>query len=291
MTPGQMLRSLFARTNKITQLVGVVNAYNAILAGSVGFEALYLSGAGVANASLGLPDLGLTNLNDVLEDLRRITRVTSLPILVDVDTGWGGPLNVKRTFSEISRQGAAGAHIEDQTSDKRCGHLEGKRLVSEKEMVMRIESARLGRVYDDFMIIARTDAVTVEGVEKAISRAKGYEEAGADMIFAEAVSTLDDYRRFVDALSVPILANITEFGKTPLFTIQELASCGVKAAIYPLSGFRAMNFAAKRVFETIKNEGSQKSMIPNMQTRQELYKILDYEAQENFISKMSDDLN
>jgi methylisocitrate lyase len=262
------------------QVVGAVNAYAALLAGRAGFRALYLSGAGVANASYGLPDLGLTTLNDVLEDVRRISRVTALPLLVDADTGWGGAMMIGRTVREMTAAGAAGVHLEDQVQAKRCGHRPGKALVPAAEMVDRVRAAVDGRTDASFAVMARTDAYSVEGLSAAIERAGRYVEAGADMIFAEAMSSLDDYRRFTRETSVPVLANLTEFGKTPLFTLEEMRAAGVRMVLYPLSAFRAMSAAARRVYETIRREGTQTSALPLMQTRAELYDVLGYEAYE-----------
>lgn len=264
------------------QLAGAINAYCARLAERAGFRALYLSGAGVANASLGLPDLALTTLSDVLEDLRRITGATVLPVLVDADTGWGSPLMVARAVRELIRAGAAGCHLEDQVQAKRCGHRPGKVLAPAREMVARLKAAADGRTDPAFLVAARTDALAVEGLDGAIERAGRYVEAGADMIFLEAASSLEDYRRAARALKAPILANMTEFGTTPLFTLEELREAGVAAVIYPLSAFRAMSRAAERVYETIRREGTQRSVVEAMQTREELYAVLgyrDYERQ------------
>jgi methylisocitrate lyase len=257
-------------------VAGTINAYSALLAGRAGFRAIYLSGAGVANASHGIPDVGLTSLADVCEDIRRITRVTGLPLLVDADTGWD---NAARTVREMIRAGAAGCHIEDQVSAKRCGHLPGKRLVSAPVMCGRISAAARGRTDPKFVIMARTDAHATEGMEKAVSRAKAYVEAGADMIFAEALTTLAEYRAFTRAMGrVPVLANITEFGRTPLFTRSELRSAGVAMALYPLGAFRAMSRAAEGVYGAVRKHGTQKSVVGAMQTRAQLYEVLGYEA-------------
>jgi methylisocitrate lyase len=255
-------------------VAGVINAYAAILAKKTGFKALYLSGAGVANASFGLPDIGLTKLEDVLQDARRIVAGTPLPLLVDADTGWNDP---RGTVREMIKAGVAAIHIEDQVEAKRCGHLAGKQLVPATAMVKRIRAAVAGRTDPAFVIMARTDAVAREGLDAAISRACQYRDAGADMIFAEALTELDQYRRFADEVRVPILANITEFGKTPLFTTKQLASAGVGLALYPLSAFRAMSAAALRVYQTILNNGTQKRALSLMQTRAELYSFLNYE--------------
>ncbi|HVY82790.1 MAG TPA: methylisocitrate lyase [Steroidobacteraceae bacterium] len=258
------------------QAVGTVNAYCALLAERAGFRALYLSGAGVANASFGLPDLGMTSLNDVCEDVRRITAATAVPLLVDADTGWGGAFNIARTCAQLIKSGAGGMHLEDQVATKRCGHRPGKELVPAEEMVDRIKSAVDGRTDDAFIVMARTDAHAVEGQQAAVDRAGAYVEAGADMIFAEALTTLDEYRQFTSAVRVPVLANLTEFGKTPLFTVQELASVGVRMVLYPLSAFRAMSRAAETVYNAIRREGTQKNVVPLMQTRAELYETLGY---------------
>jgi len=258
------------------QIAGTVNAYSALLAEAAGFRAIYLSGAGVANASFGLPDLGMTSLDDVCEDVRRITAATDLPLLVDADTGWGGAFNIARTCAQLVKSGAAGMHLEDQVASKRCGHRPGKELVAAEEMADRIKSAVDGRTDPEFVIMARTDAHAVEGQQAAVDRALKYVEAGADMIFAEALTTLDEYRQFTSAVRVPVLANLTEFGKTPLFTTAELASVGVRLALYPLSAFRAMSRAALEVYGAIRREGTQKSVVPLMQTRAELYDTLGY---------------
>ncbi len=258
------------------QVVGTVNAYCALLAERAGFRALYLSGAGVANASFGLPDLGITTLNDVCEDVRRITQATPLPLLVDADTGWGGAFLIGRTIRELHRAGAAGCHLEDQVQAKRCGHRPGKTLVSSAEMCDRLKAAMDASPDDQFVIMARTDAHAVEGLTAAIDRAGAYVDAGAHMIFAEALTSLEDYRAFTQAISVPVLANITEFGKTPLFRTDELGASGVRLVLYPLSAFRAMNRAAERVYRTLRKEQSQASVLELMQTRDELYDVLGY---------------
>jgi len=262
------------------QVVGAVNAYTALLAERAGYRAIYLSGAGVANASFGLPDLGMTSLNDVCEDIRRITGATDVPLLVDADTGWGTAFNIARTVREMERAGAAALHLEDQVSAKRCGHRPGKALVSSTEMCDRIRAAADGRHDADFVIMARTDAHAVEGQAQAVERALAYVDAGADMIFAEALNTLDEYREFTAAVSVPVLANITEFGQTPLFTTDELAGAGVRLALYPLSAFRAMSAAALAVYETLRREGTQQAVVDTMQTRKELYEVLGYHEYE-----------
>ncbi|WP_020408747.1 methylisocitrate lyase [Hahella ganghwensis] len=262
--------------NKPLQVVGAINAYAAMMAERVGHQAIYLSGGGVANASYGLPDLGMTSLNDVLEDVRRITAATELPLLVDIDTGWGGAFNIARTIKEMIRAGAAAVHIEDQVAQKRCGHRPNKEIVSKSEMVDRIKAAVDARSDESFFIMARTDAFAQEGLEAAIDRAKACVEAGADGIFAEAVTELEHYRAFKEALNVPILANITEFGKTPLYNKEELAEAGADMVLYPLSAFRAMNKAALMVYESILTKGDQKEVVDLMQTRMELYDFLNY---------------
>jgi methylisocitrate lyase len=258
------------------QIVGTVNAYSALLAESAGFRAIYLSGAGVANASFGLPDLGMTSLNDVCEDVRRITSATEIPLLVDADTGWGGAFNIARTCQQLEKAGAAAMHLEDQVATKRCGHRPGKELVPAEEMVDRIKAAVDGRLGSDFILMARTDAHAVEGQQAALDRAAKYVEAGADMIFAEALTSLDEYKQFTSVIRVPVLANLTEFGQTPLFTTQELASVGVRLVLYPLSAFRAMSKAALEVYSAIRRDGTQKNVVPLMQTRTELYDQLGY---------------
>jgi methylisocitrate lyase len=268
------------------QIVGTVNAYSALLAERSGFRAVYISGAGVANASFGLPDLGMTSLDDVCEDVRRITSVTDLPLLVDADTGWGGAFNIARTCSQLIKAGAAGMHIEDQVAAKRCGHRPGKELVPAAEMVDRIKAAVDGRTDDAFVVMARTDAHAVEGQQAALDRAAQYVAAGADIIFAEALTTLDEYRQFTAAVPVPVLANLTEFGKTPLFTTQQLAAAGVRLVLYPLSAFRAMSRAALEVYGAIRRDGTQKSVIDLMQTRAELYDTLGYHDYEKKLDEL-----
>jgi len=268
------------------QVVGAVNAYSALLAERAGFRAMYLSGAGVANASFGLPDLGITSLNDVCEDVRRITSASDLPLLVDADTGWGAAFNISRTIADLIRSGAAACHLEDQVAAKRCGHRPGKALVSVDEMVDRIKAAVDGRTDAQFVIMARTDAHAVEGQQAAIDRASRYVAAGADMIFAEALTTLDEYREFTSKVKVPVLANITEFGKTPLFTVAELASAGAQLVLYPLSAFRAMSKAAETVYGAIRNEGTQKNVVDRMQTRTELYDVLGYHDYERKLDEL-----
>lgn len=277
---GQRLRQA-VRDERPLQVAGAVNAYAALLAERAGFRALYLSGAGVANSCFGLPDLGLTSLNDVCEEIRRITAATSLPLLVDADTGWGGALMIARTIRDMTRAGAGGCHLEDQVQAKRCGHRPGKALVSPEEMCDRIKAATDARSDDQFVIMARTDAHAGEGQQAAIERAQAYAAAGADMIFAEALHTLDEYRAFTSALGdVPVLANITEFGRTPLFTVEELRTAGVGLVLYPLSAFRAMSQAAESVYAAIRQHGSQQSVTGLMQNRAELYDVLDYHAYE-----------
>jgi methylisocitrate lyase len=284
-SPGARLRQA-VEDERPLQVVGTINALTALLAARAGFRAIYLSGAGVANASYGLPDLGMTSRDDVLADVRRITGVTELPLLVDVDTGWGNALAIGRTTSEMIRAGAAGMHLEDQVSAKRCGHRPGKALVSVAEMTTRVRAASESRTVDDFVIMARTDAAANEGVEAAIHRAAAYVEAGADMIFAEALTDLDQFRQFTSAVSVPVLANLTEFGRTPLFTLDEMRAAGVRLVLYPLSAFRAMNAAAARVYQELRERGTQQSVLDLMQTRDELYKILDYHRYEERIDKL-----
>jgi len=270
------------------QLVGVTNSYHALMAKTAGFKALYLSGSGVATASYGLPDLGMTTLDNVLEDVRRITSASELPLLVDVDTGWGGAFMIARMMKEMDRAGAAGVHIEDQIQAKRCGHRPGKQLVSTPEMCDRLKTAADAKEYDDFVLMARTDAIASEGVDAAIERSVAYVEAGADMIFAEAVTELSDFKKFKDAVTVPLLANLTEFGKTPAFTVEELASVSVDIALYPLTVFRAANKAAEKSLRVIRNEGTQQSVVGELQTRDELYEYLEYHTYE---SKLDDLFN
>ncbi len=268
------------------QIVGTINAYTALLAEKAGHKAIYLSGAGVANASFGLPDLAMTTLNDVCEDIRRIASATDLPLLVDADTGWGTALMISRTVREMTRAGAAACHFEDQVAEKRCGHRPGKALVESSEMCDRLKAATDGRIDDGFVIMARTDAHAVEGQQAAIERAVAYAEAGADMIFAEALTTVEEYTQFTDAVDVPVLANLTEFGKTPLFTTDEMAAAGVRMTLYPLSAFRAMSAAALSVYETIRNDGTQQASVDSMQTREELYEVLGYQAYEDKLDEL-----
>ncbi|RMG37901.1 MAG: methylisocitrate lyase [Gammaproteobacteria bacterium] len=268
------------------QCVGAINAYHARLAEATGFRALYISGGGVAAGSCGIPDLGITTMEDVLTDLKRITDVTDLPVLVDVDTGWGGAFNIARTVRSMIKCGAAAIHIEDQVAQKRCGHRPNKAIVPREEMVDRIKAAVDARTDPDFVIMARTDALAVEGMPSAIDRALACVEAGADMIFPEAMTELAQYREFVEAVKVPVLANITEFGATPLFTVEELASVGVSIALYPLSAFRAANAAALKVYRTLREEGSQQSVIDIMQSRAELYDFLGYHDYEKKLDEL-----
>jgi len=280
MSQGTLFRKAVAEHAPL-QIAGTVNAYCALLAERAGFKSLYLSGAGVANASFGLPDLGMTSLNDVLEDARRVTAASQLPLLVDADSGFGAAFNIARTTKEMIRAGVAAMHIEDQEEAKRCGHRPNKAIVSSAEMCDRIKAAVDGRDDEGFVVMARTDAVAREGVESAIERSRAYVEAGADMIFAEALTSLEDFRAFCAALEVPVLANMTEFGMTPTFTLDEFAETGVSMVLYPLSAFRAMSKAALSVYETILKAGTQKSLLDSMQTRDELYAVLDYHAYES----------
>jgi methylisocitrate lyase len=284
-TAGTRLRAA-VEAERPLQVVGTVNAYSALLAEREGFRAIYLSGAGVANASFGLPDLGMTSLNDVCEDVRRITSACELPLLVDADTGWGGAFNIARTCTDLIRSGAAGMHLEDQVSAKRCGHRPGKALVSAGEMVDRIKAAVDARTDASFVLMARTDAHAVEGQSAALDRGAAYVEAGADMIFAEALKTLAEYRQFTSALGAPVLANITEFGQTPLFTTAELASVGVRLVLYPLSAFRAAAKVALAVYGAIRREGTQKNVLNLMQTRTELYDVLGYHEYEQKLDEL-----
>lgn len=285
MSAGKRFREALKEESPL-KIVGTINAYSALQATKVGFKALYLSGAGVANASYGLPDLGMTGLEDVCIDIRRITSRVDTPLLVDADTGWGGAFNIARTVQEMTRAGAAGCHIEDQVAQKRCGHRPNKALVSKEEMCDRIKAAVDAKIDPDFVIMARTDAHASEGQAAAIERAKAYVEAGADMIFAEAIHTLKEYEEFTSVIKAPVLANITEFGATPMFTVEELASVGIKMVLYPLSAFRAMNKAALTVFETIAREGTQDSVLELMQTRKELYEMLDYHSYEDKLDQL-----
>jgi methylisocitrate lyase len=283
-TPGARLRRAVQEERPL-QVVGAINAYHAMMAERTGYRAIYLSGGGVAAASYGLPDLGVTSLNDVLEDVRRITYATPLPLLADADTGWGSAFNIARTVKEMIRAGAAGIHIEDQVQAKRCGHRPGKAIVPKEEMVDRVKAAVDART-DDFVIMARTDALAVEGMERAIERAVACVEAGADMIFPEAMTQLPQYEEFVKAVGVPVLANITEFGATPLYTTEQLGAVGVSLVLYPLSAFRAMNKAALAVYEAIRRDGTQQNVVDLMQTRMELYDFLGYHAFEQKLDEL-----
>ena len=282
---GKKFRKLVS-DNKPLQIVGAVNAYSAIMAEKVGHQSIYLSGGGVAASSLGVPDLGITSLADVLEDAKRITQVTSLPLLVDADTGWGGSLNIARCVREMINSDVAAIHIEDQVSQKRCGHRPNKAIVSTNEMLDRIKSAVDAKTDPNFVIMARTDALAIEGMESAIDKAKSFVEAGADMIFPEALNTIEQYREFSDALNVPILANITEFGQTPLFNKEELSDAGVDMILYPLSAFRAMSNAALNVYQHILKDGHQHNVLESMQTRDELYDFLNYHQYEKQLDEL-----
>ncbi len=285
LTAGGLLRRAVSQERPL-QVVGTINSYAALMAERAGFRALYLSGAGVANACHALPDLGITTLPDVLEEVRRITPAVALPLLVDVDTGWGGAFMIGRTMKELIRSGAGGMHIEDQVAAKRCGQRPGKMVVRPAEMADRIKAAVDARTDNEFVIMARTDAFASEGLDATIERACLYRESGADMLFPEALNTLDQYGKFVSEVKIPVLANITEFGVTPLFTVRELAEAGVGLVLYPLSAFRAMNAAALKVFRTIRKEGTQKSVIVLMQTREELYEILHYYEYEKKLDQL-----
>jgi methylisocitrate lyase len=284
-SPGARFRAAL-QAEKPLQVVGTINAYHALLAQAEGYKAIYLSGGGVAAGSLGLPDLGISTLDDVLADLRRITDVVDTPLLVDIDTGFGGAFNIARTIKSLIKFGAAACHIEDQVQAKRCGHRPGKAIVSKGEMVDRIKAAVDARTDPGFVIMARTDALAVEGLQAAIDRACACVEAGADMIFPEAMTGLGMYKQFADAVKAPVLANITEFGSTPLFTLDELANVNVSLVLYPLSAFRAMNAAALNVYRVIRKEGTQKSVVDTMQTRAELYEFLDYHAYERKLDEL-----
>jgi len=279
LSPGARFRQA-VREEQPLQVVGTINAYHARLAEASGFKALYISGGGVAAGSCGIPDLGITSLEDVLTDLRRITDVTSLPVLVDIDTGWGGAFNIARAIRSMIKCGAGAIHIEDQVGQKRCGHRPGKAIVPQDEMVDRIKAAVDARTDPEFVIMARTDALAVEGLDAALERAVACVEAGADMVFPEAITDLDMYRRFADTLGVPVLANITEFGATPLYSTSQLAAAKVGLVLYPLSAFRAMNQAALKVYEAIRRDGSQQAVLGLMQTRADLYEFLGYHAYE-----------
>jgi len=282
---GARLHAVLAEERPL-QMVGAINAYVARLAAASGFRALYLSGGGVAANSLGLPDLGISSMEDVLIDIRRITDACALPLLVDADTGWGGAFNIARTVRAFIKAGAAGLHLEDQVQAKRCGHRPGKQLVSSAEMVDRIKAAVDARTDAHFIIMARTDALATEGLERAIERAQACVAAGADMIFPEALTELSQYRRFREAVGVPVLANVTEFGRTPLFTRDELGSAGVDIVLYCCSAYRAMNAAALATYQAIRREGTQRGMLEHMQTREQLYRYLDYEGYERALDRL-----
>ena len=285
-TPGQRFRDAIAAEQPL-QVIGAINANHALLAQRAGFRAVYLSGGGVAAGSLGMPDLGINTLEDVVVDARRITDVCDLPLLVDIDTGFGpSAFNIERTVKSLIKAGAAACHIEDQVGAKRCGHRPGKEIVTADEMVDRVRAAADAKTDASFFLIARTDAIAVDGLDAAIERAQRCVEAGADGIFAEAAYDLDTYRRFVDAVKVPVLANITEFGKTPLFSVEELRLTGVSIVLYPLSAFRAMNKAAERVYEAIRRDGHQKGVVDTMQTRDELYDRIDYHKYEQHLDSL-----
>jgi len=284
-TPGSMLRAAVADERPL-QIVGTINAYTARLAQACGYRAIYLSGGGVAANSLGLPDLGISSMDDVLTDIRRITDAVALPLLVDADTGWGGAFNIARTVKSFIKFGAAGLHIEDQVQSKRCGHRPGKEIVPQDEMVDRIKAAVDARSDESFVIMARTDALAVDGLERAIERAIACVEAGADMVFPEAMTDLSMYRGFKQAVRVPILANITEFGQTPLYTRDELASVGVDIVLHCCSAYRAMNAAALATYQAIRRDGTQKNVLSSMQTREELYRYLDYHAYEDKLDSL-----
>ena len=288
LSAGAKFRAAIA-AEKPLQVVGAINAYAARMAEATGFRALYLSGGGVAANSLGLPDLGISTMDDVLIDIRRITEASTLPLLVDADTGWGGAFNIARTVKSLIKMGAAGMHIEDQVQQKRCGHRPNKEIVSKDEMVDRIKASADAKTDPNFVIMARTDALAVEGLDAAIARARACVEAGADMIFPEAITELSMYRKFADAVGVPILANLTEFGQTPLFTTDEIAGAGVAIALYPLSAFRAMNQAALNVYEALRRDGTQKAVVDTMQTRNDLYDFLGYHAYEQKLDALFKD--
>jgi methylisocitrate lyase len=285
LSPGQGLRAALELEHPL-QVVGAVSAYAAMLAARADFRALYLSGAGVANSAFGLPDLGVTTLNDVTEEVRRITAACALPLLVDADTGFGGAFSIARSTRELARAGAAGMHLEDQVQSKRCGHRPGKQLVAAQEMCDRLKAALDARSDAAFVIMARTDAHAVEGNSAAIARAQAYVAVGADMIFAEGLTTLAEYREFTAAVAVPVLANITEFGRTPLFSTQQLGEAGVRLALYPLSAFRAMSLAAQEVYAGIRKDGTQRALVPRMQTREDLYAVLGYHAYEERLDRL-----
>ncbi|AWT49093.1 methylisocitrate lyase [Psychrobacter sp. YP14] len=272
--------------NQPLQIVGTINAYTAMMAKQVGHKAIYLSGAGVANASYGLPDLGMTSLDNVLEDASRITNAVDTPLLVDIDTGWGGAFNISQTIKKMEKAGVAAVHIEDQVAQKRCGHRPNKEIVSTAEMVDRLKAALDAKVDPDFVVMARTDALSVEGLEAAVERAVAFEEAGADMIFAEALTDIEMYRKFTDVLNIPVLANMTEFGQTDLYTTEQLFNVGVDMVLYPLSAFRAMNKAALNVYQHLLNDGTQEAVVDTMQTRMELYDFLNYHQFEQKLDEL-----
>ena len=285
MTPGLLFKKAIEEERPL-QVIGAINAYHAKLAEKTGYKAIYLSGGGVAAGSLGVTDLGISTLEDVLIDIRRITDSTSLPLLVDVDTGFGGAFNIARTIRSVEKSGAAAVHIEDQIQAKRCGHRPNKSIVSQNEMVDRIKSAVDAKNDENFVIMARTDALAVEGLQSAIDRACACVEAGANMIFPEAINDLDTYKKFTKSVDVPVLANITEFGATPLFSLDELNSVGIAIALYPLSAFRAMNKAALNIYKGLREEGTQKNLVEQMQTREELYEFLDYHEYEKKLDQL-----
>ena len=285
MSQGAKFRAAYADESPL-QIPGTINAYTALMAEQVGYKAIYLSGGGVANASYGLPDLGMTSLNDVLEDVRRITAATGVPLLVDIDTGWGGAFNIARTIRDMTAAGAAAVHIEDQVAQKRCGHRPNKAIVSIAEMVDRIKAAVDAKTDADFMVMARTDALSVDGFNAAVDRAGAFAEAGADAIFAEAMTEIEMYQTIVGAAGIPVLANLTEFGQTPLYTTAELAGGGISMALYPLSAFRAMNKAALNVYTEIREQGTQAAVVDTMQTRMELYDFLGYHEYEKKLDQL-----
>lgn len=282
---GSKFRAALA-TEMPLQVMGVIHAYAALLAQHVGYRALYLSGAGVANASYALPDLAMTSLNDVIEDARRIIGATDLPLLVDADTGWGGAFNIARTVRELTRAGAGGMHIEDQVTQKRCGHRPNKAIVSLDEMLDRIKAALDAKTDADFIVMARTDALATAGFEETLERIQAFEAVGADAIFAEAMTDLEHYKKITAAVEIPVLANITEFGQTPLYTTEELGEAGIRMALYPLSAFRAMNKAALEVYEAIREKGGQSDVLPKMQSRTELYDFLHYQEYEDKLDQL-----
>lgn len=276
-TAGSRFRAAIAQENPL-QIAGTINAYTALMAKQVGFNAIYLSGAGVANASYGLPDLGMTSLDNVLEDASRITDCVDTPLLVDIDTGWGGAFNIAQTVKKMQKAGVAAVHIEDQVAQKRCGHRPNKEIVTTAEMVDRLKAALDAKTDPDFVVMARTDALSVEGLDAAVARAVAFEAAGADAIFAEALTDINMYRKFTDVLTIPVLANMTEFGQTDLYTTEQLAAVGVNMVLYPLSAFRAMNKAALDLYQNLRQNGTQIAMVETMQTRAELYDFLNYHA-------------